>query len=893
MKFSCDNCGAQYLIADDKLGRRGVKVRCKKCSHVIIVRPPGYEAGSSSSSAASASAPSATKRSAPSATIDLTLGGEEGSVKPSVQPSVQMDEMDGPRFGGVEASIGGESDFVGRPAERSAFGVTAGSGGAASAAMPATSPAVRSPRPELADGLELQYDDLARGGSEEPGAPLDMYAQPPAAAVPSPSSDSEDLADGMNAPDTGGLGTAGTPRERVYGDRDETRVTKLPVPPPSDPSVNEPPVADTSVDAPSASDPSVAVAAVRDEAAELNDWLSSDPPPPDGFNASTSSEEEHALEEAGRTAPAADAPATNGAVSEASGDDSEAMVAAEIGNAFAVMFADHDNEDTGSDAVPPHFLESSDAEAQNGHQDASSNESVPAPESAPSLAESFEWYVGIDDEQVGPLTFEELRVKWQTGAVGPTSLAWRQGMNDWTAIRLLSELAELHSPARASALPAAPSAPSADEIPVAPSTSAAVSAALDEAPAPSAAIRVEPVAAHAARPESASGIQVGPAVAAAAPAVHVSGTVGSVGPAVADEPDHGWRPSAASALASLAAEELAAPEPPRRAPVTDTKAGPALPATTDALERLLEGEAHPRATAFGAAEKSESRVRPLPRRPDTVSSASLRDHATPRPRRQGLLTLIAAIVGGLVLFGMIVAAALYLFLQPGPSAQKSKLETATMTSPAQPPVEQAPPPTEAAAPAVAPAIDESVKPESIKPPPAAPPAAAPAAVEPRRASAPPRRRPRRRTARTSPRKTEPARRTASPPRVAPVRPPPRDLEEDSLINPPGVDRQPARSAARLPKTLDETDILGVLRQNRAAVRTCLTRHTASGSGVEGTMTVYMVVRPSGRPTRVSVSPEFRDTVAGTCIVDKVRAWRFPKFAGESLPVDFPVTVRGR
>ena len=39
MKFACDSCQAEFLIADEKVGRRGVKVRCKRCSHVIIVRP--------------------------------------------------------------------------------------------------------------------------------------------------------------------------------------------------------------------------------------------------------------------------------------------------------------------------------------------------------------------------------------------------------------------------------------------------------------------------------------------------------------------------------------------------------------------------------------------------------------------------------------------------------------------------------------------------------------------------------------------------------------------------------------------------------------------------------------------------------------------------------------
>ena len=39
MKFECDSCHAQYMIADEKVGKRGVKVKCKRCSHVIVVRP--------------------------------------------------------------------------------------------------------------------------------------------------------------------------------------------------------------------------------------------------------------------------------------------------------------------------------------------------------------------------------------------------------------------------------------------------------------------------------------------------------------------------------------------------------------------------------------------------------------------------------------------------------------------------------------------------------------------------------------------------------------------------------------------------------------------------------------------------------------------------------------
>lgn len=38
MKFTCDSCNAQYMISDEKVGPAGVKVRCKKCGHVIPVK---------------------------------------------------------------------------------------------------------------------------------------------------------------------------------------------------------------------------------------------------------------------------------------------------------------------------------------------------------------------------------------------------------------------------------------------------------------------------------------------------------------------------------------------------------------------------------------------------------------------------------------------------------------------------------------------------------------------------------------------------------------------------------------------------------------------------------------------------------------------------------------
>src|SRR5215471_12473397 len=38
MKIVCDSCGTKYSISDDKVRGKAFKIRCKKCSHIIVVR---------------------------------------------------------------------------------------------------------------------------------------------------------------------------------------------------------------------------------------------------------------------------------------------------------------------------------------------------------------------------------------------------------------------------------------------------------------------------------------------------------------------------------------------------------------------------------------------------------------------------------------------------------------------------------------------------------------------------------------------------------------------------------------------------------------------------------------------------------------------------------------
>ena len=46
MKIVCESCGAKYSIADEKVAGKVFKIRCKKCSAVIVVKgdtPDGDE----------------------------------------------------------------------------------------------------------------------------------------------------------------------------------------------------------------------------------------------------------------------------------------------------------------------------------------------------------------------------------------------------------------------------------------------------------------------------------------------------------------------------------------------------------------------------------------------------------------------------------------------------------------------------------------------------------------------------------------------------------------------------------------------------------------------------------------------------------------------------------
>jgi predicted Zn finger-like uncharacterized protein len=102
MKFTCDSCNAQYMISDDKVGPTGVKVRCKKCGHVILVRrvaealASGDTAPAVQSPASAGPSPSANGATHPG--VETPAGAAGG---PSITPS-----------GGLDAELGSAFDHA-------------------------------------------------------------------------------------------------------------------------------------------------------------------------------------------------------------------------------------------------------------------------------------------------------------------------------------------------------------------------------------------------------------------------------------------------------------------------------------------------------------------------------------------------------------------------------------------------------------------------------------------------------------------------------------------------------------------------------------------------------------------------------------------------------------
>lgn len=942
MKFTCDNCGAQYLIADTKLGDRGVKVRCKKCSYVIILRPPGWSGAkkegdqapqsadldlpkpSSEAPTSIAAEPAAEEQAVasgsefPSPDVlsgdlaatssdmglsqefaalgfsdDAPAKGESGS--PSLSVGLDVDKVSigtdssSPFSSG---SVGGSLDYVPAPS-------------APSLNLSETAGTHASDRPESDATEVLPRNGGGLGASSPPveaaGDSTRVDAVPsvlsPTESVTSP--DLDDFGDEGTQLDRGRAAGAGSPpigeentdgdalaalKAAAEGEADAALPTFSP-PPGVEEDQHSGGSAASSLEAlasevgdehsPEASTGEIDVALAGVEKNELLDMQSSLENELEGLSDSLDWDGNEAADdpEPGTdNLSALNALASDSESAEEPGDYdgfAQARAEQEIGSAFEAMFGGAEGEEVaGAGDNLPNNVETRvfDVEAM---QQVEAEQEMARP--AGVKEEEAEWYVAIDDNQVGPITVTEVVDKWEAGDLAADSLCWRQGMADWQPIKLTAEL-RVHLGSMEDRERTVVTALEVNED---------EDSMVDESP-PQISITPE------SRPESAQPMAA-------------SGGYGG-GETAMEEPS--WRPGAANALASLAAEELSSVASPPAKQQDDVAVGAALPATSDALEKLLQGGSAKasEASQFGAAEKSESVVRPLPRRAETVSSIPLRDPVAERSRNNWVMP-VSILGGAIVLAGALVA----IFSGDGGN-QPEKTAAAGMQAGQVAMVEkpgQAAQPETAKAPPAAPVkkVEEPEKkapePEPVKADDEEEKKAKPKAkeedekAESEDADKPKKKRPKRRPKRRTRRRAE-RRETVSRPPPAPPPRRPRNEVDDLLA--PADRRRPARRRAALepdvPRQLDDSDILGVLRKHRKAIISCVKKQQTADGSVSGTMMVNLVIKRSGRTSRITVSPSrFRRSVAGRCVSSAVKRWRFPKFSGPSMPIDFPVRIR--
>ncbi|MGC4115853.1 MAG: AgmX/PglI C-terminal domain-containing protein [Myxococcales bacterium] len=533
-------------------------------------------------------------------------------------------------------------------------------------------------------------------------------------------------------------------------------------------------------------------------------------------------------------------------------------------------------------------------------------------------ASGADWFVAINDAQVGPLTIEGVGEKWEKGELSADSLCWKTGMPDWKPLSSVPELAEKLAPR-----------PAPEPEKAAPAGATATGA---QAPAPT------PL------------------------------------PPQQDEPgEPEWKPSAASALASLVQDELAAlakpPEKKEEPPPADSKprgllddlpeatgSRPALqaPPPSDPLpsdDSQVGGlPASRRAEAESHDEPPPPAVTPERRsRPPQRTSRPPYEEDEPqvyRPPKSNTGLIVGGIIGGVALLCVTIIVVVVLTRGSGQPVQPP---------PALPPVAavnpQVNPPT--ANPAQPQPIGTApVKPPDVKPaeptptPPAAdvktgeppktdPPKAEVGKTEPVKADPP-----KTEVAKTDPPKTEkqPAatpKQPKEPQRVAAaekkdppkavvkteepekdntpaVRKPSANKVDDDFENIFGGDGKKAEPAPTpkaekdKPKTvyippapgsgstpakaqLEQSDIMAVVVENKSMIKACVDETKAKDPGASGTIVMRWTILPNGGVSNIQVkTEEYRKTPLSACLTNGIKKFKFPAYSGAQMPpVDFP------
>lgn len=484
-----------------------------------------------------------------------------------------------------------------------------------------------------------------------------------------------------------------------------------------------------------------------------------------------------------------------------------------------------------------------------------------------------DWYVAINDRQLGPFDIDAVREHWDKGELTPDSLVWRAGFGDWKPLSTVGELANLVAP-----VPRAP-----------PAGATAAGAQLPW------------------QVGKDNGAAAGPAAAAASADAKA-------------EPE--WKPSAASALASLVEEEIKAltKPTPKRGP-EPLGVGEERPAKKGLLD-LPEAASEMTAPGRPPAELTPSARR---RAPETIESGPMaagspyaaEEVSRPRPRARATTeasapwrrdrssrALILAIFGGFLAAGGLVALTLVLVLRspsrPAETVEMPPPPAGMARQPTVPAPAASPPAPNEPGPSRAPEVSAPAAPAAADP---AAPAAAARSAEPKVATT--KKAPREASAAPSPKPAAEPRALAAKKAARDDEPdPPRKSKVDDAFEElfGRREEEPERPAAK-PKrsvfvppavgtpskeSLSQADIMQVVLSQKPAIATCVKQYQEKNPGEHGTIVMKWTIRNDGRTTGVRCdTDDFAGSVLDKCLAGAIKTWQFPAYSGAPQTIPFP------
>ncbi len=480
-----------------------------------------------------------------------------------------------------------------------------------------------------------------------------------------------------------------------------------------------------------------------------------------------------------------------------------------------------------------------------------------------------DWYVAIDEKQTGPLTLEKVKEHWDKGEISADSLCWRNGFDDWIPLAAVKALASLLAPkpskpimvAAAPTVPASVTAPQVVSVPIQSAFSAGGVMQTVQ-----------------------SEMQVPISAAASS--------------SVAEREESGtWKPSAASALASLVKDEmeaLAKPPPPKK-PEPAHEEVPSkglLDLPQAAEEKPLNGHASAQAPAMDRApmpamERPRPVTNPYMQNPGATFSAPPMTQYRP-PISRGLLF---GIIGGIAfVLVLLVVLVVWLATRQPPQPLPQQPVVAQPTQPVAQPTQPAAQPTQPVAQPTQPvAVAQNPPPDK---------------GEPKRTGTRP---VKVATARPPVDDTPPPPKKERPEKVEKAEPKSSGDEFDEMFgdkkggkkeaassdSEPAPKKSnvyvpPAPGGAGVKESLGQSDIMEVVLANKSGLAKCAEEQRKKDPGTSGKLVMRWTIQTSGRPANVGVaSEEFKGTYMAECVGKLIKSMSFPKHKVQGEPVQFP------